>query len=101
MSYFVYGECMNIAAKWSYLESVYFAFETITAIGYGDLPFEGEDLMAFGAVYMICTVCVTTIFIEKLGKLLYEFLLRTICLCHFYFIFFHCMFSCSTVVDDG
>merc|ERR1711871_1483055 len=45
----IFMSVRNPAAKWSYLESVYFAFETITAIGYGDLPFEGEDLMAFGA----------------------------------------------------
>ena len=63
----MYMNIYCIAGKWTYLESVYFAFETITAIGYGDLPFEGEDLMAFGTVFMLCTVCVTTIFIEKLG----------------------------------
>ena len=63
----------NQAGSWDFTESLYFSFVTITAIGYGDLPLEGEDIMAFLVVFMVCTVTLTTVFIEKIGILLYQF----------------------------
>ena len=63
----------NPAGSWTFDESFYFAFATITTIGYGDLPLEGDDMMLFLTVYMVCTVTISTVFIEKVGICLYQF----------------------------
>ena len=58
---------------WTYTQSYYFVVQTITTIGFGDLPFEGRALMAFTTVFTIISYILALIFVEKVCMILFQF----------------------------
>ncbi|VDP24120.1 unnamed protein product [Soboliphyme baturini] len=52
---------------WSYFESFYFSFITVTTIGFGDLVPKKEDNMAVTLLYIILGLVITTMCIDLVG----------------------------------
>lgn len=67
----IYQEYRTV--DWTYTQSYYFVIQTVTTIGYGDLPFEGKSLMAFTTFFVIVSYIAGTVFVEKICIILFQY----------------------------
>ncbi len=61
---------------WSFLNGFYWASETITSIGYGDLAIQHESSRFFGMFYVLISCCIYAAAVNNLFDLYYQVIPR-------------------------